>query len=51
MYSVVSVVCDIWKVLFVIYGKLAKVAIRQRSFLPKLCSGRGAGRGPPTADT
>ena len=42
---VLCCLCYIWKVLLVmlvIYGKLAKVAIRQRSFLLKLCSG-GAG--------
>ena len=47
------VVRYIWKVLFVMYGKIngkrTKVAIRQRSFLPKHCSGAGGDVGP--ADT
>ena len=57
MYTLDVVLRYIWKVLFVMYGKIngkingkrTKVAIRQRSFLPKHCSGAGGDVGP--ADT
>ena len=44
-----SIVCDIWKVFWRDMEGEAKVAICQRSFLLKHCSGAGGAGGP--ADT